>query len=224
VNEVKTADEAHGLRSDARRNRERIVAVATDVFAERGVNASLEEVAQQAGVGIGTLYRRFPTRQALVEAIFEERVEALVEVAEQAATDPDAWHGFATFLDHALAAQAANRGLRDVFTDLPPTGRMVDARTRIRRRIEQLMTRAQKQGSLRRDVALSDISMLFWAISRIVDATSELAPEAWRRHLALVLDAFRATDATAIPIPPLTEAEVDQAMHHLRALSAKHRT
>jgi AcrR family transcriptional regulator len=224
VSEVSTADEARGLRSDARRNRERIVTVAANVFAEQGVNASLEEVAQRAGVGIGTLYRRFPTRQALIEAIFEDRVEALVEVAEQAATDPDAWHGFSTFLEYALAAQAANRGLKDVFTDLPPTGRMVDARRRIRRRIEQLMTRAQQQGSLRRDVALSDISVLFWAISRIVDATSEVAPEVWRRHLAFVLDAFRITDAVAISIPPLTEPEVDKAMHHLRALSPKHRT
>ena len=224
MNTSGTAEESQGLRSDARRNRERIVVVAAEVFAEQGVNASLEEVAQRAGVGIGTLYRRFPTRQALVEAIFEDRVEELVEVAEQAAADPDPWHGFSSFLEYALAAQATNRGLKDVFTDLPPTGRMVDARSRIRRWIEQLLTRAQQQGSLRRDVTLSDISMLFWAISRIVDATSEVAPQAWRRHLALVLDAFRATDAAAISIPPLTEAEVDQAMHHLRALAARHRT
>ena len=223
MSEAAAVEEPHGLRSDARRNRARIVAVAAEVFAEHGVNASLEEVAQRAGVGIGTLYRRFPTRQDLVEAIFEDRVEELVGVAEQAATDADAWHGFASFLEYALAAQATNRGLKDVFTDLPPTGRMVETRARIRRRIEQLMARAQEEGSLRRDVALSDISMLFWAVSRIVDATSEVAPDVWRRHLALVLDAFRVTDAAAISVSPLTEPEVDEAMAQLRARSAKHR-
>jgi AcrR family transcriptional regulator len=218
-----TAEQPRALRSDARRNRERITAVAAEVFGERGVNASLEDIAQRSAVGIGTLYRHFPTRQTLVEAIFQDKIEDLLRAAEQAATDPDAWNGFAAFLEHALQAQAANRGLKDVFTEyLPPSGTMADARTRVRRQIKQLLTRAQKQGSVRPDLAISDITMLFWATSRIIEATSEIAPNAWRRHLALALDAYRATGRPRLPARPLTEAQLEQAAQQLRAPSTPH--
>src|SRR5436189_2765363 len=109
------AGERQGQRRHARRNHELLVAAAREVFAERGVEASLEEIARRAGVGVGTLYRHFATRDALVEAVFERRIGEFVAVAEAAAAEPDAWLAFVGFLEATLTIQAGDRMLKDVF-------------------------------------------------------------------------------------------------------------
>src|SRR3954470_8318524 len=114
------AGEAKGQRSHAQRNHELLVAAAHEVFAERGVEASLEEVARRAGVGIGTLYRHFRTREALVEAIFERRVGELVAVAEAAAADPDGWRALSQLVERTLELQAADRVLMALLLRYPP--------------------------------------------------------------------------------------------------------
>src|SRR5438105_3765388 len=102
------------LRSDARRNRERLVASARELFAREGVEVTVEEITHHAGVGMGTLYRHFPTKEELIDAVLEDAFAELVELAERAAAADDAWAGFAGFLEEALARHAANRGLKDV--------------------------------------------------------------------------------------------------------------
>ncbi len=102
------------LRADAARNRQRVLVAAAEVFAERGLDVSLDEVAHAAGVGVGTLYRRFPNKEALVAALFEDKVENMVVLAHEAEAFDDPWEGFVYFIEHALERQVRNRGLREV--------------------------------------------------------------------------------------------------------------
>src|SRR5246127_3821692 len=101
------------LRRDAERNRRRILAAAA-VFTERGLDATLDEVARAAGVGIGTVYRRFPDKEALVSELFRDRVDALVTAAEESCTAPDPWQGLVTYLEFVAAAMAGDLGLRQL--------------------------------------------------------------------------------------------------------------
>src|SRR5215212_8386823 len=106
--------EAAPLRADAERNRERILDAAREVFAERGLDVTLDEVARHAGVGVGTAYRRFPNKHVLIEALMIERIAELEATARECLADPDPWNGVATYLERALAQQAADRGLKEV--------------------------------------------------------------------------------------------------------------
>src|SRR4051794_32283466 len=102
------------LRRDAERNRQRILQTAEQVFADRGLDVSLDEIAQQADVGVGTVYRRFPTKEALVEALFVRRLREVVGVGREALADPDPWRGLVTFIERASDLLANDRGLREV--------------------------------------------------------------------------------------------------------------
>src|SRR4051794_27320528 len=102
------------LRRDAERNRQRILAVAKEAFADDGLAVTLDEIARRAGVGVGTVYRRFPDKEQLIDALFEERMGALVQFAEDALTCEDAWDGLVAFLEAATQAHADDRGLKEV--------------------------------------------------------------------------------------------------------------
>src|SRR6202023_435664 len=112
--------EQRGQRRDARRNHELLVAAAREVFAERGVDASLEEIARRGGLRIGALYRHLTTREALVEAIVERRIGEFVAVAEATAREPDGWSGFVNLLERTLERQAGDRVLKDALMRYPP--------------------------------------------------------------------------------------------------------
>jgi AcrR family transcriptional regulator len=211
------AGEQQGQRSHARRNHEQLVVTAREVFAERGVEASLEEIARRAGVGIGTLYRHFATRDALVEAVFERRIGDFASIAERAAAEPDAWLAFVGFLEGTLELQAGDRLLKDVFLRFPPgTGRAERARDELRRLAGEVLERA-REGGLRDGFTLSDLSLLIWSFGPLIDATSEVAPNAWRRHLRWLLDGLRSESATAQVEPPLSQEQLNAAIQALRA-------
>ncbi|MFF8231894.1 TetR/AcrR family transcriptional regulator [Streptomyces caelestis] len=114
---------AQPLRSDAERNRERITAAARTVFAQDGLNASMASVAREAGVGIATMFRRFPTKAELVDAVFSGRMGAYADAVTTALEDPDPWHGFVGYIETACAMQAADNGFADVLTTTFPTAR-----------------------------------------------------------------------------------------------------
>jgi AcrR family transcriptional regulator len=205
-----------GLRRDAQANRERILAAATEVFAEHGLEASVEEVATRAGVGIGTLYRRFPSKAALVDAIFEDQLEELARLAREGLAEVDSWHGLCRFLEQAMLLQARSRGFCEIVAvHLRDENLLSKARARVRPLLAQLIERAQAAGALRADVVYEDISVLLWTSGRVVDATREVAPEFWRRHLALALDGLRSCDAPPLPHPPLTAGQHEKAMERL---------
>jgi AcrR family transcriptional regulator len=212
------AGEQSGKRSHARRNHELLVVAAREVFAERGVEASLEEIARRAGVGVGTLYRHFATRDALVEAVFERRIGEFVAIAEAAEAEPDAWLAFAGFLEGTLAIQAGDRLLKDVFLrTLPGTGPVQQARAEMRRGFEGVLERAREAGVLRDDFAFPDLALLFWSFAPLIDATADAAPGAWRRHLHWLLDGLRAGAATPPPEPPLTPEQFELAVEAFRS-------
>lgn len=114
-------------RADAARNRDRLLAAATEVFGERGLDAPLEEIARRAGVSIGTLYNHFPTRQDFFDAIFPKRLAALDGIAEAALADPEPWDGFVAFVEGLIALQAEDRGLNDALVRRFPVASEVSA-------------------------------------------------------------------------------------------------
>src|SRR3954447_17779015 len=166
-------------RADAIRNRGLLVEAGGEVFAERGPDASLEEIARRAGVGIGTLYRHFPSREALVDAIYAEHIGAVVQVAEEAVADADAWRGLERFLEHVLELQARNLALRAAFLrQATSSGLAAERRRRILPLLKRMVDRAKEQGTLRDDLTVGDLSAAIWSFAPIIEATAEVAPDA----------------------------------------------
>lgn len=204
--------EARPLRSDAQRNRERILASARILLARYGAAASVEQITGEAGVGMGTLYRHFPTKEALIDAVLEDAFADLVQIAEQAVADEDAWRGLTIFLERALALHAANRGLKDMLVAGDHGRQRARAmRARIRPLLAELIDRAHAQGALRNDFTAEDVSLVFWAGGRVIEASAAVAPEHWRRYLGFLLDGLRGEAATPLPVPPLTPSQLARA-------------
>ncbi|GAX57128.1 TetR/AcrR family transcriptional regulator [Streptomyces olivochromogenes] len=201
------------LRRDAQRNRDAIVAAARKAFAEQGLDASLEGVAREAGVAIGTVYRHFPRRLDLVEELFTAKFTDLLAAAEEAAAMDDAWEGFCSYLEKLCELQACDRAFNDLVSARLPIhalGRGMFERTK--EQLAQIFRNAQEQGVLRDDVTPEDIAFVIWSQVGIIQATRAVAPNAWRRHLHLLLDAFRAECAHELPEPPLTPQQVEQTL------------
>lgn len=199
-------------RRDAQRNRDRIVVSARILFAREGIDASVEEITRHAGVGMGTLYRHFATKEELVDAVLEDALSDFVALAERALAEEDAWTGFKFFLEQAVGLHAANRCLKDVVATREHGLRRVRAmRARTRPLLRRLIERAQADGALRPDFTVEDIPLLFWTSGRVIEITSTVAPDYWRRYLGLVLDGLRAEAATPLPQPPLSEAQLKRA-------------
>ncbi|MFJ4427634.1 MULTISPECIES: TetR/AcrR family transcriptional regulator [Streptomyces] len=198
---------AQPLRSDAERNRERIIAAARAVFARDGLGASMASVAREAGVGIATMFRRFPTKAELVDAVFVDRMDAYADAVAVALDDPDPWHGFVGYIEAACAMQAADSGFADVLTTTFPTAKALE-----RRRNEayegmlELIGRAKATGRLREDFDSSDLVLLHMANAGVVNATGDAAPDAWRRVVALLVQSFETPARGPLPASPQHDA------------------
>jgi AcrR family transcriptional regulator len=202
------------LRADAERNRRQILDAAQDAFAERGLEVPLDEIAERAGVGIATLYRRFPSREDLVAAAFADKLAEYAEAAERALQSPDAWTGFCSFIEHMCALQAADRGFTDVITLSLSCGEAQACRDRAKDAFADLVRRAQDTGVLRDDFVPEDLLLLFFANAGVVQATSQAAPHAWRRLVAFMLEAFRASHPGPLPAA-LTPPQAERAMRSI---------
>jgi AcrR family transcriptional regulator len=201
------------LRADAQRNRDAILGAARETFAEEGLEAPLEEIARRAGVGIGTLYRRFPTRLDLIDAVLTTTVERHIEAAERALDLPDPWDGLVCYLEESGSIQAQDRASNDMMSmRLPGASQAEAAKKRMFELTAQLIERARASGQLRADVTQEDLAFFAWSNARIIEATQDVAPDAWRRHLALLLDGFRAERAHPLPVPAMTPRQVFRAM------------
>jgi AcrR family transcriptional regulator len=201
------------LRRDARERRGKLIAAAQREFASHGVDASLEKIARDAGVAIGTLYRHFPTRLDLLVAAFEPRLQEFLEGADKALAMDDPWEGFVGYLENLFAVQAGDRGFNDFLSRrFPGNAETERIHDEMCAQIEEVLTRAQEAGEVRPDLRQADIVNLIWSNGRIIDATSATAPMAWRRQLYLMLDAYRAERAHAIPEPPMTDDQLYDAM------------
>jgi AcrR family transcriptional regulator len=203
------------LRRDAELNRQRILRAAAEIFTEQGLEATLDDVARQAGVGVGTVYRRFPDKEALADALFTDRLDALVALAEDALADPDEWGSLVSFLEQAGALLAADRGLRQLFMFATyGYDRVGQARARMQPLVSTLVSRAQAAGAVRADLCPTDVPLIEFMLAGVAEYARNARPQVWRRYLALLLDGLRPERAGpgTLPEPALTPDEFEAAM------------
>jgi AcrR family transcriptional regulator len=203
------------LRRDAERNRQRILEAASEVFTERGLDVSLDEVARHAGVGIGTVYRRFGTKEDLVEALFMERVESIAALAERAAQAQDPWSGLVCFMEQMADRLGSDLGLKQMVM-FATYGRDLTAYARQRNAplVGRLVERAQAAGQLRTDLSATDIPFLVLLLAEAAQLARPVSPELWRRYLTLITDGMRPQrdGVTPLPVPPLLTEEMEKTM------------
>ncbi|WP_028798938.1 TetR/AcrR family transcriptional regulator [Streptomyces sp. 142MFCol3.1] len=204
-------------RSDARRNRERLVEAARELFAEQGLDAPLDVIARRAGVGNATLYRHFPSRAALVDEVFEEALTATMAAGERARGAADAWTGLVDYMESVFAGLAADRGAIDLMTTgLEGVTTLEAVHAHNRETVDALLRRGREQGTVRGDLGTEDLLFALAALGRAVPALAATAPDAWRRPLALLLAGLRAAPASApLPEPPLTTDQLDDVLRKL---------
>jgi AcrR family transcriptional regulator len=179
-------------RADARRNRERLLAAATSAFAEQGADAPLEDIARRAGVGIGTLYRHFPTRLALQEGVFRNQVETVCARGRELAETPSPGEAFAAWLQVLAGFLATKRGLSHaLISTLGKDSEVISSCGQaMRTTVEQLLARAQQAGAVREDLTAMDVMHMMHGIAVAVEHT----PGEADRMISLVLDGMRARD------------------------------
>ncbi|MCX4816116.1 TetR/AcrR family transcriptional regulator [Streptomyces sp. NBC_01239] len=209
---------APGRRRDAQRNRELLIEAAHDVFTEQGLHAPIDVIARRAGIGNATLYRHFPTRASLVDAVFRDLLTGTMTAGEEARTADDAWAGLTGYLGTVFSGLAADRGTNDLMTThLDGVESLQAVHAHNRRTVELLLSRGHGQGAIRADVTPEDVLFALAALGRTVPAlTAAAGPDAWRRPLALLLDGLRATPAAApLPSPALTAPQLNDALQGL---------
>jgi AcrR family transcriptional regulator len=197
------------LRRDAAANRVRLLDAAEKVFAESGLDASVEEVARVAGVGMGTLYRRFPNKDALIGELVFSILDDLVGLAQRLRSEPDGLEKFLVGTGEVLAARSGC--LARLWND-PATTPVKD---RCRAEIAELLAEAQAAGRIRADATITDIDLLIWSLRGVIETTQCVGAGGWRRHVAISIAGLRPSSAP-LSEPPLTVAEAE-LIRNLRA-------
>ncbi|MHA3704542.1 TetR/AcrR family transcriptional regulator [Jatrophihabitans sp. YIM 134969] len=203
------------LRKDAARNRDALIAAGRAVFAERGLDASLDDVAHRAGVGVGTAYRNFANKYELARAIFDQRIDEMVAVAERAADTEPAWDGIVAMLESSAQMQSADRGLREILYGTHDADMFDSIADRLGPPTERLTARARAEGSVRPDVEMTDLWMVLTMLMTVADLTADAAPDLWRRYQAALLDGLRPGSTT----PEVTAISSDA----MRAVMRSHK-
>ena len=194
------AHEERPLRADARRNREKVLAAARAVFSENGRDAQMDDVARRAGVGVGTVYRHFPTKEALIEALVVDAFETIAAHARDALAIEDPWEAFTSVMWRGAEVMAGDRALSEVFAAIPGgPDDLVPTIEDLKATVGEIMRRAQEAGALREDAMIDDVPMLMCGIGSATKKEHACAVP-WRRHLSIVLDGLRAPGASG-PLP-----------------------
>jgi AcrR family transcriptional regulator len=183
-------------RADAVRNRERVIAAARKLMARKGLDAQMDEIAGAAKVGVGTVYRHFPTKDDLVEALAAARFERLAELADMALEHPDPGQAFSEFIRASAEIQVADRALSEVLVSRPETMRRSAERVDMLGRVAKVMARAQEAGAVRADAQPEDVPMMMCALAGACN-NPMTDPQ---RYLAILVDGLRAPGAT--PLTP----------------------
>jgi len=200
------------LRADARRNRDQILVAAREIFAERGADVAMEEIARRASVGVGTLYRRFADREALIRAVFRETFQVVADEIHAALTEePTGWGALTRVMRQSawlhVSVQAKSSTVTAVVKADPETSRLRDYLLDM---LSEVVRRAQEEGTLRRDVAVGDLAILFMSVvNQAPTLTPEAAGLAPGRVLAIMMDGLRASVPGDLPGRPLTRADLD---------------
>ena len=185
------------MRADARRNRAKVLEAARKSMARDGLEAQMEEIAKAAGVGVGTLYRHFPNKDELVEALANERFERLAELAREALADPDPWGAFESFILASARIQWEDRALSEVLVSRPEVMRPASERVGMLDLVERIMGRAQEAGEIRPDAVPTDVPMLMCALA----GTHQMPKMQPERYIAIMLDGLRAHGTSPLPPP-----------------------
>ena len=179
-------------RADARRNRKLVLDAARRQFAERGLDAQMDEIARTAGVGVGTVYRHFPTKESLLEALAQQRFDAKAEAAREALEIEDPWDGFVHFMTCATRITAGDLALSEAMGQLPGLCRQAAERAGLRGLVADVVERAHASGQLRADISTDDIPSLVSGIGHAVHAGDRGAPAmSWDRYLEIMLAGVR---------------------------------
>jgi AcrR family transcriptional regulator len=189
-----------GLRADARRNRRAVIAAAKKLFADQGLDAQMPDVASTAKVGVGTVYRHFPTKDDLIAALAAERFERLAEMAAESLEAEDPWQGLCDFIRYSAQIQADDRGLCDVMGSRPEVMGASAEAVGLDKLCDQLVKRAQRSGDLRKDLDWEDIPMIACGLGGITKAHGPGAGR-WPRLVEIVLDGLRAPGGSKLPKP-----------------------
>ncbi|WP_018296582.1 TetR/AcrR family transcriptional regulator [Corynebacterium lubricantis] len=200
------------MRADAVRNMQKIRNAAVGVFREQGLAAPIEEIARRAGVRPGTVYNRFGSREGLIDDVVPDLAAAALGQATQSALAfDDPWEGFVYYLTRIGEIQAENAALSDAVTRrYIETEHLTHACDVSRSREQEIINRAVQGGSLRADFTLEDVQLIFWSTAEIIRSTDEIAPNAWRRHLAFILDGLRAGAAHPSGVEALSPEQVQK--------------
>ena len=207
------------LRRDAERNRQRILDAARELFAEEGLGVTLNDVAHHAGVGVGTVYRRFPDKAQLIDELFEQRLDDIVGLASRALDEPDAWQGLKGFLQRMLELQSNDRGVKDLITaSTDGLDRVAQIRSRLLPIGLELVRRAREAGQIRPDVAAPDLPIIQLMLSTLIDASRDVSPDLWRRYLGIITRGLsaHADQEPELETAPLVPDQVDHVMSFLK--------
>jgi AcrR family transcriptional regulator len=209
---------ARPLRRDAERNRQRILDAARALVAQVGLDISHDDIARAADVGVGTVYRRFPDKQKLIEELFDERVDQIVALVDAARQLDDPWQGLRHFLEGNLELQAGDQGLKELMLG---SSRATDLAQRAQRRIgpavSELVARAHASGQLRADVGVEDFPLVQMMVGAVMEDARHIDPTLWRRALTLVLDGYRAGgEPTPLPGRMPAPEQIEQVLSHWR--------
>src|SRR3954468_22655212 len=203
------------LRKDVVRNRQRILDAAKELFAERGLGVTLHDIAARAGVGVGTIYRHFPDKKPLIDAIFEQQLSETTAVFEQALADPDPWHSIVWVHEQVLEHQARNRALKELLlgtADAPE--RATQIRARLHPLAARIIERGKAAGVVRDDCETQDFGLLQTMVGAVMDASAEVEPDLWRRYFTIALQGLRPAGAPLepLPVPPLPPEQMEHLL------------
>ncbi len=182
-------------RADARRNRRKVLDAARRCFSEDGLDVRVEKVARKAGVGVGTMYRHFPTKEDLLQALADDRFAGLADAARKGVDDPDAWNGFAEFMRYSAEVMAEDRALSEAMDQRPQMCAQAAEEAQLLEVVADLIERAQAAGALRPDVVPEDVPSLICGLGRATHATEGRPTMSWERYLAIILAGLRPPDA-----------------------------
>lgn len=202
---------SHPTRADAERNRRRVLDAAAHLFAERGVTATLNDVARAAGVGVGTVYRKFADKEAMLDALFDSKMEALVGLADEAASVEDAGIAFRGFLLSLMEMRATDRGLDAILMAPGRSARFTEELGRhFTPTVNRLVARAISAGELRPDFTGQEVCLLGFMVGKVADVTHSTDPDVWRRYAQLLVDGTRRSAETQ-PLSPAPLSFTDTA-------------
>ncbi|MCX5238233.1 TetR/AcrR family transcriptional regulator [Streptomyces prunicolor] len=197
------------LRADAERNRRLIMTTADRLFARRGATVPLNEIAREAGLGVGTVYRRFPDLQSLVDALFTERFTMFLHLATTAAEQPDPARALRQYLLAAARWRSEDRALEVILANASvDTGPVARTRDQLGRLVDGLAERAVTAGAVRKDFVSADVYAFLNMIGAVADRTHDVAPDAWRRYAEVLMVGFGLEGATADGTSAMTDEQL----------------